>query len=382
MEKRYEDMNARNIHYRTKPVIHTDIAKDRCIAAYSLGDWYLEPAFNRLVKKLKGIVGEQGCFYSPVPKKGDGLLHQTLLQCVKFGSSLTTEPLIPAMMECVANLIADANLATTIVYRGLVWTPTGIALAGYSEDEENILKLRQHIEEALKNNQFPCDVPYHNDILHSTLFRWVKQPDIFTLMKVEKEVERWAECTFGELRICKWLVGKGSWRQIPEEREDFFAVPVNLHICHRGNLNGPVKEMENNFGVLIQRSLRGMDVEIDVWYQEGQLWLGHDKPEYKITLDWLANCKRRLIHCKDGKTLEYLTLESGKRGLDLHLFYHTYEHYAITTKKHILCCPGQPLLQGSLCMMPEMASYTEDEKRKCFSICSDSRDAVSTHPHH
>lgn len=371
MEERYESMNKRNIYYKTTPLVNSDLSKDRCIAAYALGDWYLQPSFVRLTKKLKDLVGDYACFYSATQQQEEGLLHQTLLQCIKFGANLSNEEFVLKTMETTANVIANCNVAASIVYRGLVWTPSGLALAGYSEEEEKIFKLRHSIEQALQNNGLPCDIPYNNDILHSTLFRWIKQPDTLTLFKLEKEVERWSECTFGELRVCKWIVGKGSWRQRIEEREDFFAVPVQQHICHRGNVNGPVKELENNFGVLIQRAIQDMDVEIDVWYHEGSLWLGHDKPEYKITLEWLASSKRRLIHCKDGKTLEYLMLESGKRALDLHLFYHTNEHYAITTRGHIIVCPGQALLQGSLCMMPEMANYTEEETYKCFSICSD-----------
>jgi hypothetical protein len=380
MEERYESMNTRNVYYKTLPVINSDLSKERCTAAYAFGDWYLNSSFRRVVTRIKAILGDSVCMYSPVPKEGEGVLHQTLLQCIKFGAHPHAPELVLKTMEITANVIADSNLATTIVYKGLVWTPTGIALAGYSEEEDHICKVRQAIEDALNNNHLPCDIPYKNDILHATLFRWIKQPTSMMLLKLEEELKRWSECTFGELRIARWIVGNGSWRQLPSEREDFFSVPVHLHICHRGNLNGPQKQIENNFGILIQRAIQGMDVEIDVWYHEGSLWLGHDRPEHKITLDWLASSKRRLIHCKDGKTLEYLTLESGRRALDLHLFYHTNEHYAITSKGHILCCPGQPLLQGSLCMMPEMAKYTEEEKLICFSICSDSRDAVSTYP--
>ena len=158
-----------------------------------------------------------------------------------------------------------------------------------------------------------------------------------------------------------------------DEREDYFAVPAFQHICHRGNLYGPVKELENNFGVLIQRSIQGFHTEVDVWYHENNLWLGHDKPEYKITLDWLASSKRRLIHAKDGITFAYLLQESGKLALDLHVFYHTEEDYVLTNKGLVICYPGQPLLQGSLCMMPERANYSEADFQTCFSICSDKK---------
>jgi hypothetical protein len=274
-------------------------------------------------------------------------------------------------MECVADILAKSNLALWIRYKGLVWTPTGLALAGYCEEEDQIMRVRTMIEEALKSNNLPCDIPYKNDILHSTILRWVQKPDAITLVKLEKEVERWSECWLGDLRVNKWLIGKGSWRMKEEEREDYFAVPVHQHSCHRGNLTGPKKEFENNFGILIQRSIQGYSTEVDVWYHEHNLWLGHDKPEYKISMDWLASCKRRLIHAKDGKTFEYLLLEAGKRAIDLHIFYHTEEDYVLTNKGLVICYPGKPLLEGSLCMMPERTTYSPQELQKSFCICSD-----------
>jgi hypothetical protein len=345
--------------------IDTDTRKQ--MAVYALGDWYLDPSFLRVCKRMKELLRETICFFDPVPKDTNGLLHQRLL--TREGTDESIE-----MMECIANILAEARAATSITYRGLIRTETGVSMVGFTEEKDQLLAIRRAIQDA---TQIPSDTSFSVE-----LFRWIKQPDGLQLFDLDTELKRWSECTFGELRVAKWIVGMTSWSAREKEREDYFAVPVQLHICHRGNLQGPVKPLENNFGLLIQRAIQGLDVEIDVWYHEGSLWLGHDAPDYKITLDWLASCKRRLIHCKDGKTLEYLMLESGKRALDLHLFYHTNEHYAITTKGHIMVCPGQPLLQGSLCMMPEMANYTEEEKRKCFSICSDRRDAVSTHPDH
>ncbi len=377
MESAYESLNQQNLYYRCPPTL-PDLTK-KSISAFSSGHWYLQPSFRRLQQRLKTLLKETACFFSADPKYGEGLLHFTLFQAMGYESYPHAEELVIKAMECMANLLADTNLAPILTFRGVIWTPTGLALAGYSEEEEHLLKLRKSLEDALDNHGLFHE-SHSKRLFEVPFLYWVKQPDGLTLLKLEKEVERWSECVFGELRVNRWFVGKGTRRLLPEERDDFFAVPVHLHICHRGNINGPVKEMENNFGVLIQRSIKGMDVEIDVWYHDGSLWLGHDKPDYRITLDWLASCKRRLIHCKDYKTLEYLTLESGKRALDLHLFYHTQEHYAITSKGHIMVCPGQPLLEGSLCMMPEMANYTEEEKQKCFSICSDRKDAIPSHP--
>lgn len=380
MEAIYEQMNHKNIWYKTKPVVNEDLKKGRCVAAYSLGDWYLEPSFQRLSTRLRALVGDTACLYQGVPCQQEGLLHQTLLQFIKFDAFPHAEEIVVQSMACVADVLARSQLALWITYRGLVWTPTGLALAGYCDEEAKLQSVREEIEKALRNNNLPCEIPYKNDILHATVLRWVKQPDALTLVKLEKEVERWSECVFGSMRVNRWVLGKCSYRMRDDEREDFFAVPVLQHICHRGNLTGPNKDMENNFGVLIQRAIQGYHVELDVWYHEKHIWLGHDKPEYKITLDWLASSKRRLIHAKDGKTFEYLLHECGKRALDLHVFYHTQEDYVLTNKGLVICYPGKPLLEGSLCMMPERAQYSIEDLQKCFSICTDRKDAVPTHP--
>lgn len=375
-------MNRRNIWYKTKPVVNADLSKGRCGAAYALGNWALTPSFRRLLPRLQALVKDSACFLQPIPMQHEGLLHQTLLQFIKFDSYPHAEEIEVKAMECVADVLAQSNIAPWITYRGLVWTPTGLALAGYSDEDEKILQLREEIGLALKAKDLPCEIPYKNDILHATVLRWTKQPDGLTLVNLEKEVERWSECVFGELRVNRWIVGRGSWRMREEEREDYFAVPVSQHICHRGNLDGALKQFENNFGILIQRAIQGYRVEVDVWYHEHHLWLGHDKPEYKVTLEWLTSCKKRLIHAKDGVTFEYLLAEAGKRALDIHVFYHTEEDYVLTNKGLVICYPGKPLLEGSLCMMPERANYKQQDLQKVFSICTDSRNAVSTHSHH
>lgn len=363
-------MNQRNIYYRTPVRVNSDISAGRCYAAYALGDWYLQPSFLRMIQRIHAIVGSAACFYKPDPKGTEGFLHQTLLQFIQFDNDVEEKECVKSM-ECVSEILSRSQIAPWIQYKGLVWTPTGLALAGYSVEEEKLLKLREMIQQGLETHEFPCSIPYKNDILHATVLRWVKEPDASILYKLEKEVERWSECTFGELRVREWRVGKGSWRMIDAEREDFFSVPVHTHICHRGNINGAIKEMENNFGVLLQRELQGHSVEVDVWYHENTLWLGHDKPDYKISWDWLISSKRRLIHAKDGNTFSYLLRESGKKAVDIHIFYHTEEDYILTNKGLVICYPGQPIVPGSLCMMPERVDYSKEELQEAFWICSD-----------
>jgi hypothetical protein len=244
-----------------------------------------------------------------------------------------------------------------------------------------MMVLRKAIEISLQTADLPYDIPYENDIIHSTLFRWVKQPTAEQLMNLEAERVRWSECVFGDLHVNSWTIGRASWRQRDYERYDYYTVKLYRFISHRGNLRGAFRIEENAPDVLEQRDIDGISVECDVWYKDGELWLGHDAPEYRITLGWLATSPRRMIHAKDGKTFEYLLAENGKRALGLHIFYHTNEDYALTNKGIVITCPNRPILEGSLCMMPEMTkpAYCSNERDKLFILCSDRKDGYSSH---
>ena len=47
-------------------------------------------------------------------------------------------------------------------------------------------------------------------------------------------------------------------------------------ISHRGNINGPILEMENKPDYIDKAINLGYEVEIDVWYENDKLWLEDD----------------------------------------------------------------------------------------------------------
>ena len=57
-------------------------------------------------------------------------------------------------------------------------------------------------------------------------------------------------------------------------------------ISHRGNMNGIEKTKENTIEQINLALSKGYDVEVDVWYENGSLYLGHDKPEEKVDLEF------------------------------------------------------------------------------------------------
>ena len=71
-------------------------------------------------------------------------------------------------------------------------------------------------------------------------------------------------------------------------------------ISHRGNIRGPIPDKENRPSYIDCAIGSGYDVEIDVRYLNGGLWLGHDGAQYKVDHNWLDKRKAYLwIHCKN-----------------------------------------------------------------------------------
>lgn len=156
-------------------------------------------------------------------------------------------------------------------------------------------------------------------------------------------------------------------------------------ISHRGNINGVTPHLENHPHFIEKAIKEGYDVEIDIRFSKEQLWLGHDEPQYPITLEWLFDHKQKLwIHCKDFASLAILL------PLDLRIFYHQKEDYTIISDKHIWAHPKEvtvpqgtqgtkpntPVVHGVLdgqCIIP-LLSKKEIEKwtpQPIYGVCSD-----------
>lgn len=139
-------------------------------------------------------------------------------------------------------------------------------------------------------------------------------------------------------------------------------------ILHRGNISGP-KSVENNPVILLELLKEKYEIEIDLWYRDNKLYLGHDAPEYLINETFLEH-SGFWIHCKSAETLEYMNTKKKH----LHYFYHTDEDYVLTSKGYIWCYVGKPALENSVIVMPEKSihsySMEELEKKNCI-ICSD-----------
>jgi len=106
-------------------------------------------------------------------------------------------------------------------------------------------------------------------------------------------------------------------------------------ICHRGNTAGPNPENENNPSVVDDCIRQGYDVEIDLWFDNSGLYLGHDKPTYSVTMAYLNLHKSNLwIHCKNLFACSEIHMQSG-----LNYFLHEGDDYVLTSKRYVWTYP-------------------------------------------
>jgi hypothetical protein len=95
-------------------------------------------------------------------------------------------------------------------------------------------------------------------------------------------------------------------------------------ISHRGNIRGAVPDKENRPSYIDCAIGNGYHVEIDVRSINGELWLGHDEPQYKVDHNWLDKRRHYLwLHCKN--------LEAAKECWAYHSFCHTSDSFVYTS---------------------------------------------------
>jgi hypothetical protein len=95
-------------------------------------------------------------------------------------------------------------------------------------------------------------------------------------------------------------------------------------ISHRGNIRGSIPDKENRPSYIDCAIGNGYNVEIDIRSIDGELWLGHDEPQYKVEHNWLDNRKDFLwIHCKN--------IEAAKECWIYSAFCHTNDPFTYTS---------------------------------------------------
>ena len=134
-------------------------------------------------------------------------------------------------------------------------------------------------------------------------------------------------------------------------------------ISHRGNINGKIPNNENHPEYIDEALHAGFDVEIDMWWVDGRIYLGHDEPQYEVDTKWLENRMDSLwVHCKNVELLDWI------RSTSLHWFWHEEDTLTLTSKGHVWVYPGKQPIVGSIAVMPEIH---DEDVSKCIGVCSD-----------
>jgi len=139
-------------------------------------------------------------------------------------------------------------------------------------------------------------------------------------------------------------------------------------ISHRGNLNGPNVNNENNPDYIMKALSKNYDVEIDVRVYNNKFYLGHDEPLHEVNETFLLN-KKLWCHAKDYDALEKL------KQIGSIYFWHQNDDYTVTSNGYFWTYPGIKLLKNSICVMPEIAEY---KNINCKGICSDFIESYKT----
>ena len=140
-----------------------------------------------------------------------------------------------------------------------------------------------------------------------------------------------------------------------------------IYISHRGNLAGPKSSKENHPDYITEAWHQGFDVEIDVWYINGEFVLGHDQPEYEVDWKFLTNGSF-WCHAKNIEALDAM-LNCGA-----HCFWHENDYATLTSRGFIWTYPGNDLTRMSVCVMPEAPGHEYFVKQPwvgSYGVCSD-----------
>jgi hypothetical protein len=138
-------------------------------------------------------------------------------------------------------------------------------------------------------------------------------------------------------------------------------------ISHRGNINGKNTERENHPSYIDEAIALGYDVEIDIWYLEGRLFLGHDEPQYEVSMDWLDLRSPSLwIHCKDMNSLSYFNEYSNKISSQFNYFSHDVDMGVLTSHNYIW---STNLYDRGILVLPEV--FNREPNKATLGICSD-----------
>lgn len=134
-----------------------------------------------------------------------------------------------------------------------------------------------------------------------------------------------------------------------------------LIISHRGNLEGRDPCTENTVEQVQKAIDLGFDVEVDVWWVNGDYFLGHDAPDQRVTPEWLEH-DALWCHAKNAEALVHM-LDRG----DIHCFAHDRDKYVLTSGHYVWTAVKDMTGLGVVVVTNDVLDAHHD----VFAVCTD-----------
>lgn len=136
-------------------------------------------------------------------------------------------------------------------------------------------------------------------------------------------------------------------------------------ISHRGNIYGPDLEKENQPQYIMKALASGYEVEIDVWFIDGIVYLGHDKPQYEVERNFIMD-ERLWCHAKNLEALHFML----KYNI-INCFWHQNDDHTITSKGFIWTYPNKEVTNKSVVVVLDETIPTQYDKNELYGTCGD-----------
>lgn len=131
---------------------------------------------------------------------------------------------------------------------------------------------------------------------------------------------------------------------------------------------GPNPERENTPSYIDTTISAGYEVEVDVNYINGKFYLGHDTPDYEITLNWMELRKGDIwFHCKNVESASELGKLYGFK-----FFCHTSDAFVLTSTNHIWV-HDLAMSLGTQCIIPLLSDEDIYDFKNdiVYGVCTD-----------
>jgi len=125
---------------------------------------------------------------------------------------------------------------------------------------------------------------------------------------------------------------------------------------------GSNPDIENNPEHIQEMLNSWIYVEVDVWYIDKNFYLGHDKPDYHVDLEFLQH-KNLWCHAKNFDALQELLKNN------IICFWHQEDDFTITSNKYIWTYPNK--MTGKSSIIVDTSTNWKHKDYDCYGVCVD-----------